>query len=462
MTNIRANITTVGGGLLGGTTQLVASVAISGSTSLLVNNPVIVAGFTEQGLNTSLSSAGNSFLQCNSVSVSSALAAVGLLKFSENFGTAFKTRVAPIPPNTSGQTGAGNAQQNIPGAIYNSESGFVVGPAFVSTIGPAGAPGPFSFAVNQIGLADYGTRLKAVFSNIPSGLHVYVSWTNVSSVTSGDTANPGPFSPSSYAVLVNGETTPDGNDTVPAILPNFVNGKTGVYDVPVSNGSATAVWEVVNTNPSLAESFSFAVFTSYTANQNQNVPAVGTVNVIQSFAPTPSVVFSATAAATPTSQLTIPRFAESTNSHPLFTIQLCQTLLLFPFITNQNGFDTGIAISNTTMDPLTGPATAPQSGICKLTFYDGSGKPGPVGIDGVTDLTKSAPVASGTSAVNLISTLAPGFQGYMFAQCNFQLAHGFAFISDLGARNLAMGYLALVVPPSAFRPSAPVAEVLAH
>ena len=34
----------------------------------------------------------------------------------------------------------------------------------------------------------------------------------------------------------------------------------------------------------------------------------------------------------------------------------------------------------------------------------------------------------------------------MIAVCNFQYAHGFAFISDVGARNLAMGYLAVVLP----------------
>ena len=33
----------------------------------------------------------------------------------------------------------------------------------------------------------------------------------------------------------------------------------------------------------------------------------------------------------------------------------------------------------------------------------------------------------------------------LIARCNFQWAHGFAFISDIGARNLAMGYLALVI-----------------
>jgi hypothetical protein len=40
----------------------------------------------------------------------------------------------------------------------------------------------------------------------------------------------------------------------------------------------------------------------------------------------------------------------------------------------------------------------------------------------------------------------PNFTGYVIAVCNFQYAHGFAFVSDLGARNLAMGYLALIIP----------------
>ena len=43
----------------------------------------------------------------------------------------------------------------------------------------------------------------------------------------------------------------------------------------------------------------------------------------------------------------------------------------------------------------------------------------------------------------------------MIASCNFQMAHGFAFISDLGASRVAEGYLALVMdyqfPPSRAR-----------
>ncbi|MEO6759301.1 MAG: hypothetical protein ABIO24_07585, partial [Saprospiraceae bacterium] len=37
-----------------------------------------------------------------------------------------------------------------------------------------------------------------------------------------------------------------------------------------------------------------------------------------------------------------------------------------------------------------------------------------------------------------------GFQGYMIAQCQFQYAHGFAFISDVGANRVSEAYLALI------------------
>jgi hypothetical protein len=55
-------------------------------------------------------------------------------------------------------------------------------------------------------------------------------------------------------------------------------------------------------------------------------------------------------------------------------------------------------------------------------------------------------IAGGTVYTTLASTVVTGFQGYMIAICNFQDAHGFAFVSDLGAQKLAMGYLALVLP----------------
>jgi hypothetical protein len=480
ITNVRANINALGGGLLNGVTPAVASITISGSTSLPLNNPVLNVGFIQPGLSTSFSAAttgGNAqtFLQCSTIAPFGTLninggpaATVGFLNYTENFGTAFKTRVAPIGVNTTGQTGFGSALQNIPGTIYNSESGFVIpAPSF------QGTTGGFITSQVQIGLADYGTRLKAVFNNVPAGVSIYVTLTNVtpvgggnSSTAPGNTVQPAGNSPSSFAVLVNGETTPDGNNTVPALgVTNSIGSgasTTALSSVPLSNGSGTAVWEVINTNPSTLETFKFGVFTTYTANQNAGSPAIGTATVNQSYAPTAGpLTFSATAGGAASGTLTIPRFVDSSGSgRNLFVIQLCQTLLLYPFVTNQNGFDTGISIANTTTDPV---GTTPQAGICKLTWYDGKGDFPPTGISG-TDLTKEPPVATGTVAVNLASTLAPGFQGYMFAQCNFQLAHGFAFISDLGARNLAMGYLALVVPNNItiFRTGAPPAEVLGN
>jgi hypothetical protein len=52
----------------------------------------------------------------------------------------------------------------------------------------------------------------------------------------------------------------------------------------------------------------------------------------------------------------------------------------------------------------------------------------------------------------------PGFQGYIIAVAQFQYCHAFAFISDVGARRLAEGYLAisLDVPVVTVNPALPL------
>ena len=198
--------------------------------------------------------------------------------------------------------------------------------------------------------------------------------------------------------------------------------------------TVTATWEVVNTNPSALETFNFIVFVSYTANVSQNTPPPGSMTVNMSFAPSPPA-FTATSAAAASSSLTIPRFiADANAAAKALTINICQTVLLFPFVTAQSGFDTGIAIANTSVDPF---GTGAQAGTCSLNWYSGATSP---------PATPVASIKEGTVYTNLASIAVPGFQGYMIAVCKFQFAHGFAFISDLGARNLAMGYLALVIP----------------
>ncbi len=110
------------------------------------------------------------------------------------------------------------------------------------------------------------------------------------------------------------------------------------------------------------------------------------------------------------------------------------TNLLFPFLSNQAGFDTLFTISNTGADPF---GTAATGGSCVVTFYSGG-----VG----TPIIIPGSVLPGQTATFLLSVIHPGFQGYAIAHCEIAFAHGIARVSDLGARNLAASYPALVLP----------------
>jgi len=424
ITNIHANVAGLGVTSPAGTAPLLASISISGSTSVPVTNPVQTAGFIQSGLTAALRNTSNtgslSVPLINQCGGSSSPSAVAVLQYTENFATAFKTRVNPASPGAAtGQSGAG-VLQNVPGVIYNSESGFITP------------------AVASAGLADYGTRLKAVFNNVPAGVRIFVSTTNIANTFANTPAAPAAASTTSFAQLIVSEAAGDANGYPPLIAYTVqVNGSpyTNAAELPVVNGSATAVWEVINTNTASSETFTFGVWQQFSANPGANSPPPGTGTVNLSYAPTPPVPFSASSGALASSTLTEPRFADpgTYDNQNLFTIVICQTVLLFPYVTNQGGFDTGIAIANTTTDPF---GTKVQAGACSMNFY-GANAPSAV---------NSGTVATGTVYATLASTAAPNFQGYMIAVCNFQLAHGFAFVSDIGAQKLAMGYLALLLP----------------
>lgn len=461
ITNIRANANgvTAGGPTPG---SITASISVNSSTAATITASTLTVGFVQQGLsptNTTLRNAtntgggGTTFNQCNSVSVTStssssgtATASGGLLQFQENFATAFKQRTT-IQGGAS-VIGGVPITQNVPGTIYSSESGFVLGggtafPSVTSSI--TGAP-------VVPGLADFGTRLKAVFSNVPSGVSIYVSTRDLlNSYNSGAQA--------ANAVLVVSETAADAGG-IPTVGSNISSAitvpqstQTGTYVGPGPSGGTApgiapatplgtagnyeAVWEVVYANPNAIDTLAFGVYVNYTASPATNSPAApSSFTVTLSYAPTPSGgSFTAAAGAAASATLPIPRFSDSldiTQTYAKFA--LCTTDLLYPYVVNVLGFDTGIAIANTTTDPF---GTAPQQGTCQLNFYGATAQP-------------SAPfttpvVATGTTYATLASTVAPGFDGYMIAVCNFQYAHGFAFVSDVGARNLAMGYLPLII-----------------
>ena len=106
-------------------------------------------------------------------------------------------------------------------------------------------------------------------------------------------------------------------------------------------------------------------------------------------------------------------------------LEECVTSLLFPFVTNMYGFETGIAITN----------TSAANGSCMID-YSGSNAPADDGMIVV--------MAESTATVGL-STIAPGFQGYADLTCNFRNGKGFAFISNgfgsMGGPTAAQGYL---------------------
>jgi hypothetical protein len=450
ITNIRVSAQTISGGS-SNVVPVVGQVSISGATSIAVSNATLTTGFIEPGLASASTGLRNSaniggasatqFAQCSKASTAFAT----VVQFGENFTTAFKSRC------TSNSTTC-LAPQNVPGTIYNSESNFIF-PTWSSVSGGVS---------EAAGQADYGTRLKAAFSNVPAGVSIFVSTTNIINTTLGPVANPGAGLAGSYAVLVGSETQSDGfGGGAPQVQQSGTTGGStgtlfGIFQIPLStqaNGtqSGTAVWEVINTLPQSIETMDFAVWLSYTANPNAangGTPSTGAMNVNLSFAPTESQgAYTLANGSAASASLSIPRFANNGATPTAFAnVSLCQTALLFPFITNTNGFDTGIAIANTSLDPF---GTSPQAGGCTLNWFSG-GSATPAATPACAT-TPTAPncvpnIAAGAVYTGLASTIVNGFQGYMIAVCNFQFAHGFAFISDLGARNLAMGYLALVLP----------------
>ena len=438
ITNVRGNANALGvAGANATPTPIVETISPNPPQFLPVSNPSQTVAFIQRGLVFSIQAAtcptssstctvGSTITtatlqQCDSSRSTSTSVnfnrALGFLRYSEQFASAFRNRFTTDNATScgsgatscaSGGPGAGGAapQQNVlpnqPGfQPYNTESGFV----------NTGLTYPSGRSNGEPGLADWGTRVKAVFNNIPNGVNVFVD--------AGSTTTGGP----DIAHLTSLETG----------AYNAVNGSgsnpNGSVQLTVTNGSATAVWEDLLTDPNTFAQLNFAFYVSYTPNPGSNSPALATTTVNGSFAPTSTVTIAANA--------NVPRFADTSTATNVFTVVPCLTTLLFPYLTNAAGFDTGVAISATATDPF---GTTPQSGTCTLNWYGAA----------FTGATPTPNIPSGTTYSTLVSTtlnnVTGGFTGYMIAVCRFQYAHGFAFVSDLGARNLAMGYLALIIP----------------
>jgi hypothetical protein len=414
ITNVRVDATTVPAGFAG-LSPVLAFVQASSSTSITINNPQSTVGYVSNGLTVNTASLNPPFLQCLTYGQTT----VGTVTFMENFANAFKILT--------------NGDQDVPGLVYYSESGLEI-----------------EVTGGLAGMADTGTRLQTVISNIPSGVTIYVDNWAESSASTG----PGTLGYSDATLVTDTSVSPPadpGANTVTAITDG-------------SQSSVTIVWEVTNTNSSAIDSLSFNIYASFTG-------APGNPG-----SPTPNLATSALSGFNPqypsyTSSGPIPQFSSTVNvptaPTTLFTVSLCQTILLFPYVTDFYGFDTGIAISNTSLDNLPVGAS-PQTGLCSVAFYGDGAASTQVGTAGGTPGFVNSDVSySGQPTINGTGLIMPGqtwafsvsasdtgyntdpaggFTGYAIATCNFQYAHGYSFVSDTGIRNFAAAYLALIIP----------------
>ncbi|HLK48745.1 MAG TPA: hypothetical protein VKT49_11455 [Bryobacteraceae bacterium] len=447
ITNVRVNASA------GTTGSLVGSVQVVGGAAPLfsLNQTQATLATVQSGL--TVKSSGISLSNCSALNYAFA----GTVSFSENFASAFRTRVLA---GANGNVGSGQTNailQNVPGT-YFSESGYEI-----------------NIGTNTAGLADFGTRLKAVFNNIPSGVRVFVSFANVTgaNVTAGtagatsgiwNTATAGTNNTTLLAELITGGENAADSTVAPLATASVSSatagpsstGTTGLsgfavntvvpyVELTVSGGSATAVWEIINTNTAANETATFNVWAIAPAQQ-----PTGQATVNASFAPLATG--------------TIPSFVDPNAASPqnAFSVSQCKTILLFPYVTSASGFDTGIAIANTSTDTY---GTTAQSGTCSFNAYGhlsagGTMPTNPVSAvqfnanppaTGFTSTVASGDVAS--FAISQFSSALPGFTGYMIAVCNFQYAHGFAFVADWTStiQSSAMGYLALILPGTTTR-----------
>ena len=470
ITNVRANANQLGTSSTLVPTQITMYISVTGSNQLPINNPTQIVAFIQVGLTTSVFQAGT-YQQCTSnnqnvatgASYSGAVADF-VVRLREGFQSSFKRKNW----NSTGVLGttypAADQNQNVPGAVYNTESAFEnIGSTFDPSPNPpqqlvntatavAGtAAFPTTHGLNNAGIANAGTRLMLQFTSVVSGTSVWVptivrltsqlsgAVTGTAVLTSTDPNGAGGFSPVS---------TVSGSATVASCSGNVNTGcptatSAGLAQVSTFNGAGIAVYEVLFSDPFNPEQVAIPVVVAYVANPGANLPAPNVQSqVTASFAPLSSV-------GTASSGDPIPRFAPGAAARNLYIVFKCSCNLLFPFVTNQLGYDTGVALANTSLDSGTGFNTTPQTGVVVLNYYCGQ-----AGCTSPPQQTTTSSVPAGQLLTFTLSgggnygvQATPGFQGYIIAQAQFQFCHAYAFITAQGSLPTSAGantgYIAL-------------------
>ncbi|HXM40243.1 MAG TPA: hypothetical protein VN924_03275 [Bryobacteraceae bacterium] len=437
ITNIRIDATTAAlGAGGGGTTPVYAFVSVSPSSSININSGSnsgqFIDGQISWGLvNTAPSSAGATLYQCENFN-----GTLGSVTFTENFSTAFKTQ------GVNGSGSMATYPQNTPGQVYYTESGLEI------DLTGGSLPNAWS------GAADAPTELQAVISNIPVGAVISVDSYAISTGQALCTATSpvGCVSVLSDANLLLPTANPSpGSNSVVTVADNSMG------TAPIS---VTVVWQITDTNPSAIDSLTFNVYGSLVAQLGNPSTLTGPAAVSIGFYPQTATYADADSTG-PIPSFSTTVEAQTPSPTSLFSISPCETILLFPYVTDFYGFDTGIAISNTSMDSLGSQGAVGQTGACTVSFFGNGGAATTLGTSGVYSSTSDTTLTTGlippgTTWAFSVSTIDPGYNsaptygttGYAIATCEFQYAHGYSFVSDTGIRNFAAAYLALIIPDS--------------
>jgi len=521
ITNVRANAVGVGVSSTFTVSQIQMNISISATTPV-INNPQQIVAYVQRGLNTKVVNNRVDFVQCNSenpdlflsttssptssftvpafgkkegfnpaggFSSGSTTDATPTFEFQEGFNSAWKTKnLAEFLANGNvgnnvysykGNlvTGVGSLvsaatvpdlDQDVPGAIYNTESGFENYSRAATAVPVPDPPPGFGFQVptgfptpnlafpndshhnmENAGIADHGTRLALNLTNITNGTAVFVP--PVIYLYHQGTKQPlGPttFDTTSTGVMVLTATDANGGG---AISPTSA---TALQPVPASG---LVVYEILAADPYGLEFADVPMVVSYVGLQASGLPAPGTTQAAGGFAPF-YASSSASAPSTYGSTPDVPRFIPASTPANIFTITLCACNLLFPYVASTAGYDTGIAVANTSLDPGStfGFSGKQQNGKVEFWYY-GTGANGAA--PPATQSSNSVPagqvltyvLSNGGGSIgtlpNGLDNRAAGFVGYIIAQAQFQYCHAFAFIGALGAGptspGISEGYLAL-------------------
>ncbi len=393
-------------------TQITAFVSITGPTTIPVTNNVLnvavpivglIVGFDDDDLITGLQCVDNGDDADDGISPEGTTS----IELNEGFATAFKT----------------------------------LGTATFNTTQTQWEAGYYSPPNDSIGLggATQGTRFIIRFFNVPEGVRIYVNdyVNDGGNVNCASSPLTGCGDGLELALVPNAAADGDGGTPV-----GTSSSPSSLSEVDISGGFGAAVYEVVDNNPFVTEDIDVPIRVEWESDTENEVPGTGTAQITADFAPL-STVFVADDGEPE------PRFIETDEGDRTFlNIVKCTSTILFPFVTNQAGFDTGIAISNTSLDWL---GTIPQSGACTIHYHGSTTGGGALADDEQT----STVLAGGEQLIFTLSGGNPGqgiagapeFQGYIIAVCDFQYGHGYAFITDGfgGIPALAQGYLALIL-----------------